>query len=60
MNIFYGLIALIFVYTDAYGEIKIHSAYELGVSNNKLEAIDNAIKQKIKDETFSITFWRYA
>ena len=52
MNIFYGLIALIFVYTDAYGEIKIHSADELGVSNNKLEAIDNAIKLKIKDKTF--------
>ena len=52
MNIFYGLIALIFVNTDAYGEIKIHSADELGVSNNKLEAIDNAIKLKIKDKTF--------
>ena len=52
MNIFFGLIALIFVNTEAYGEIKIHSADELSVSKNKLEAIDNAIKLKIKDKTF--------
>jgi len=52
MNIFFCFIALIFINAYAYGEIKIHSADELGVSKNKLEAIDNAIKQKIKDKTF--------
>ena len=51
-NIFFGLIALITINADAHDEINIYSAHELGVSKNKLEAIDHAIKFKIENKTF--------